>query len=53
MESLSIDVSALQDLPLDEERAATDDLVGSELGGCLHTCSWTCSITSLTTAAAA
>ena len=51
MDSISLDVSALQDLP-QEEHAAIDDLAGSGLARCTWTCTWTCSITSFTTAAA-
>jgi hypothetical protein len=47
MEPITVDVSALQDLPQDEQ-PAIDDLAGAELGGdCSSTCSWTCFITCL------
>lgn len=52
MDTISLDVSALQDLP-QEEQIAIDDLAGSALGQCTWTCWITCSYTSLTTAAAA
>lgn len=50
MDSITLDVSALQDLP-QEESLAIDDIAGSGLGQCTWTCWVTCSYTSLTTAA--